>query len=186
MRAHKAFVCVSTLLPPEVSSQGIAFAKAELHGAAVTDGWLKNRQGKTLRTKWGLLTKEERAVRLRAVQDDSFSLEDNFTGILKDRRDPSYYPKRTGSADMPTVVQHAAPATPPSIAPPPPIDRAFSQFAKLHRELTDAAIKAALAAELTAMAMAVRENDVHDVVLRTAAVVHPLPAQRTMTTEVLF
>ncbi|KAE9075476.1 hypothetical protein PF010_g24286 [Phytophthora fragariae] len=175
MRAHKAFfVWVSTLLPPEASPQGIAFAKAELHGghdAAVTDGWLKNRQGKTLRTKWGLLAKEERAERLLAVQDDSFSLEDNSTGILDDRRDASCYPKRTGSVDMSTVVQHAAPATPPSIARPPPIDRAFSQFAKLHRELTDAAIKAALTAELTAMAMAVRENDAHGVALRAAAVI---------------
>ncbi|KAE9037054.1 hypothetical protein PR003_g6829 [Phytophthora rubi] len=77
---------------------------------------------------------------------------------------------------MPTVVQHAALATPPSIAPRPPIDRAFSQFAKLHRELTDAAIKAALTAELTAMAMAVRENDAHGVALRASAVIDCLGA----------
>jgi hypothetical protein len=175
MRAHKGFFeWVSALLPPAASAQGVAFAKAELHGehdAAVTDGWLKSRQGKALRATWGLLTDEERALHLLAVEDGSFPLEENSTGLFDDRRDPSCYLKRTRGADMLSVLQHASPSTSPSTAPPPPIDREFSLFAKLHQELTDAAIKAALTAELTAMAMVVRENDAHGVALRAAAVI---------------
>jgi hypothetical protein len=79
-----------------------------VHGerdAAVTDGWLKSRLGKALRATWGLLTDEERALHLLAVEDGSFPLEENSTGILDDRRDPSCYPKRTRGAECPAACK---------------------------------------------------------------------------------
>ncbi|KUF84931.1 hypothetical protein AM587_10003718 [Phytophthora nicotianae] len=175
MRAHKGFYnWITTLSPPAVSPRGKLFATEELNGAhdrVTTERWLRDRQGKSLREKWLGLSQSQRDRHLQDVEDPGFNLDDYPQGIQDSRSDPSCYPYRGRSADTPTVLQDAVPIRTAQPSSQARTDRAFGQFNQLHDELTSAVINSALTAELTAMAMAVRENNSQLVAFRAAAVV---------------
>ncbi|ETI52671.1 hypothetical protein F443_04229 [Phytophthora nicotianae P1569] len=175
MRAHKGFYnWITTLSPPAVSPRGKLFATEELNGAhdrVTTERWLRDRQGKSIREKWLGLSQSQRDRHLQDVEDPGFNLDDYPQGIQDSRSDPSCYPYRGRSADTPTVLQDADPIRTAQPSSQARTDRAFGQFIQLHDELTSAVINSALTAELTAMAMAVRENNSQLVAFRAAAVV---------------
>ncbi|KAE8966184.1 hypothetical protein PR003_g15249 [Phytophthora rubi] len=166
------------------------FAQEELageHDEATTESWLKERAGKSLRRRWGALEEAERGELIRNNPDEKFPVGGAPSGVLDGRKDPRNYTKRGRGVETPTELsEESAPvdnttylpvAASNRIAPGGDCDKMTGELLSKRAALCKDVISAALFAEVTSMAEAVRDGDSERVALRAAAVVDCMAAR---------
>ncbi|KAF4045204.1 hypothetical protein GN244_ATG02588 [Phytophthora infestans] len=181
MRCHRAFWVYASDNGESIYKKAAAVAQQQVAqeqpGANRTpENWLRSRAGRSLKYAWLNEPPIKRQKCYLENPDDGFPLEDSPTGFRDGRTDRSCYP-RTICADGegPQVLQNSVSGA--QVRAHMPIDPSVSEqlrgFERRRRKLLQAAIDA----EMTAVALATKQKDIHQVISRSPALVECLGGQ---------
>ncbi|EGZ06165.1 hypothetical protein PHYSODRAFT_341459 [Phytophthora sojae] len=121
--------------------------------------------------------RRERESFLQSTADDTFPLEEAPNGVLDERQDGARYPHRARAAITSTDSRVGRTCDAPVQAPESAADQALAKLLRQRNQLCGSVARAAMSAELAAMAMAVRKRDADGVAESAAAVIVCLGAQ---------
>ncbi|EGZ15146.1 hypothetical protein PHYSODRAFT_333416 [Phytophthora sojae] len=169
MRCHRGFWAYAGEASAEISDSAARFARKQAAQDApganeAAQDWLRTRAGRGLRSLWLAEEPPRRQTYILNNADDTFPLEDYPKGIVDGRKD---------HVSTPQVVHEASAAVQAgnsSNDQDSTVDKALDTY---RGEL----VRTALAAEVTALARAIRGGAIEDVVSQAAAIVECMGAQ---------
>ncbi|KAE8892240.1 hypothetical protein PF003_g23581 [Phytophthora fragariae] len=179
MRCHRGFWAYAGEVGAEISASAARFAREQAAqdppGAdKAAEDWLRSRAGRTLKDKW---LAEADAVRDKYIQynnDVGFPLDDFPKGIADGSRDRRRYPRMVrADVTTPQIVQEPSALVQAGTSYESQGAVQVESFNTYRREL----VRAAFAAEITALAHAVKERQIEEAVNHSAAVVECMGAQ---------
>ncbi|ETP31406.1 hypothetical protein F442_19731 [Phytophthora nicotianae P10297] len=181
MRCHRAFWVYASDNGERISEKAATFAQQqaaqEQPGANKTaENWLRSRAGRSLKDAWLKEPPETRQKYYLENPDGGFPLEEYPTGFRDGRTDRSRYPRMIcADVERPQVLQNSVHGAQDRAHMP--IDLSVSEqlrgFERQRKEL----LRAAFDAEMTALAFATKQKDIHLVISRSAALVECLGGQ---------